>query len=68
MNDFKPWYASRTIWGSIIALLAAVASAFGVEIDQQMQTTFIESALQLVAIGGSILAVFGRMTATTQID
>ncbi|NRB30289.1 MAG: hypothetical protein HRU27_06820 [Rhizobiaceae bacterium] len=68
MNDFKPWYASRTIWGSIIALLAAVASAFGVEIDQQMQTTFIESVLQLVAIGGSILAVFGRMTATTQID
>ena len=68
MNDFKPWYASRTIWGSIIALLAAVASAFGVEIDQQMQTTFIESALQLVAIGGSMLAVFGRMTATTQID
>ena len=68
MNDFKPWYASRTIWGSIIALLAAVASAFGVEIDQHMQTTFIESALQLVAIGGSILAVFGRMTASTQID
>lgn len=68
MNDFKPWYASRTIWGSIIALLAAVASAFGVEIDQQMQTTFIESVLQLVAIGGSMLAVFGRMTATTQID
>ena len=68
MNDFKPWYASRTIWGSIIALLAAVVSAFGVEIDQQMQTTFIESVLQLVAIGGSILAVFGRMTAPTQID
>ena len=68
MNDFKPWYASRTIWGSIIALLAAVASAFEVEIDQQMQTTFIESVLQLVAIGGSMLAVFGRMTATTQID
>ena len=68
MNDFKPWYASRTIWGSNIALLAAVVSAFGVEIDQQMQTTFIESVLQLVAIGGSILAVFGRMTATTQID
>ena len=68
MNDFKPWYASRTIWGSIIALVAAVASAFGVEIDQQMQSTVVESALQLVAIGGSIVAVFGRMTATTMID
>lgn len=68
MNDFKPWYASKTIWGSIIALIAAVASAFGVEIDQQMQTTFIESALQLVAVGGSIMAVFGRMTASTIID
>ena len=68
MNDFKPWYASKTIWGSIIALIAAVASAFGVEMDQQMQTTFIESALQLVAVGGSIMAVFGRMTASTIID
>ena len=68
MNDFKPWYASRTIWGSIIALIAAVASAFGVEIDQHMQSTVVESALQLVAIGGSIVAVFGRMTATTMID
>ena len=68
MNDFKPWYASRTIWGSIIALVAAVASAFGVEIDQQLQTSVVESLLQLVAIGGSIVAVFGRMTATTMID
>ena len=68
MNDFKPWYASKTIWGSIVALLAAVASAFGVEIDQQMQTTFVETALQLVAVGGSVVAVFGRMTADTMID
>ena len=68
MNDFKPWYASRTIWGSIVALLAAVASAFGVEIDQQLQTSFVETALQLVAVGGSVLAVFGRISATTMID
>lgn len=68
MDDFKPWYTSKTIWGSIIALIAAVASAFGVEIDQHMQSTVVEAALQLVAIGGSILAVFGRMTATTKID
>ena len=68
MNDFKPWYTSKTIWGSIIALLAAIASAFGVEIDEQMQTTFVETALQLVAIGGSIIAVFVRINATTMID
>ena len=68
MNDFKPWYASRTIWGSIVALLAAIASSFGMEIDAQMQTSFVETALQLVAVGGSIIAVFGRMNATTKID
>ncbi|MEP0944898.1 MAG: hypothetical protein ABJH63_02105 [Rhizobiaceae bacterium] len=68
MNDFKPWYTSRTIWGSIIALLAAIGSAFGVEIDQQMQTSFVETALQLVAVGGSVLAVFGRINASSMIN
>ena len=68
MTDFKPWYASKTIWGAVVALLAAIASAFGVDIDQQMQANFVDTLLQLVAVGGSAIALFGRINATKLIE
>ena len=68
MNTFKPWYLSRTIWGSIVALVAAAASAFGMEIDDATQSAFVDVALQLVAVGGSLVAVVGRVSATSMID
>ncbi|MEP1206734.1 MAG: hypothetical protein ABJM29_07495 [Rhizobiaceae bacterium] len=68
MNNFKPWYTSRTIWGSIVALLAGVLSSFGFDIDDATQSAFIDGALQLVAVGGSLIAVFGRISATSMIE
>ncbi len=68
MSTFKPWYTSRTIWGSIVALLAAAASAFGIEIDDATQSAFIDIALQMVAGGGSLIAVVGRVGATSMIE
>ncbi|NKB51641.1 MAG: hypothetical protein GKR97_05360 [Rhizobiaceae bacterium] len=68
MNSFKKWYLSRTIWGSIVALIAATASAFDIEIDDATQTAFIDVVLQLVAVGGSMVAVVGRISATSMID
>ena len=33
MDDAKPWYQSKTIWGGLIAILAAVMQASGKEIS-----------------------------------
>jgi len=68
MNDFKPWYRSRTILGSIVAIIAAATSAFGIDIDGATQTAFIDVVLQLVTVGGSLVAVVGRINATSMID
>lgn len=67
MANEKNWYASRTIWGSLVAVAAALGSLLGVEIDSDTQTVIVEAALQLVAVLGSISAVFGRLSATKTI-
>lgn len=68
MDSFKPWYASKTIWASIISLVAVSASAFGVDIDAELQTAFVETVLQVVAVAGSVMAVVGRVGATSMIE
>ena len=62
------WCASKTIWASIISLVAVSASAFGIDIDAQLQTAFVETVLQVVAVGGSIMAVVARVGATSMIE
>ncbi|MDD9910850.1 MAG: hypothetical protein OXR62_14325 [Ahrensia sp.] len=68
MNNIKPWYASKTIWGSLIAVLAAAGSAVGIDVDAQSQAHLVDAALQLTAVAGSLFAVFGRLTADTLIE
>ncbi len=68
MNDLKPWYQSKTIWGSLVAIGAALASALGYPIDQATQSMMVESLLQLATVGGSLFAIFGRLSATSEIQ
>ena len=68
MMDVKPWYLSKTIWSSLIAVLAAVLAAVGFEIDGAVQADLVELALQTVTVGASLFAVFGRLVATAEIE
>lgn len=68
MNDIKPWYTSKTIWGSLIAVGAAIASILGFEIDPQSQASLTEAILQFVAVCASLFAIFGRLSATSMIE
>lgn len=68
MNDAKPWYTSKTIWGSLIAVGAALGSGLGYTIDGAMQQQMTDALVQLTAVAGSLVAVFGRLTATTRIE
>ncbi len=67
MAKTKSWYESKTIWGSLIAVSATAGSAFGYNVDPQTQNQLADAALQIATVAGSLFAVFGRFSATSEI-
>ncbi len=68
MTEMKPWYTSKTIWGSLIAVSATAGSALGYDVDSQSQNQLADVALQIATVAGSLFAVFGRLSATSAIN
>ena len=64
MVEEKPWYLSRTIWGSLVAVTAALAGLAGIAVDGAMQTQLADALLELVAAAGALVAIWGRLNAT----
>ncbi len=58
MEDTKPWYTSKTMWGVVIAFVALVAQQFGLVVDQ---TALMEIVLHVIQAVGLILAFIGRL-------
>ncbi len=67
MMDTKPWYESRTVWGSIVAVGASLAGVFGLAVEPQEQLLIVDTALQAISAAGAILALYGRFVATSRI-
>jgi hypothetical protein len=63
-DDAKVWYKSRTMIGSIVAVIALLANSFGLSIDATLQTEVADSVLNAAGVGGGILALYGRILAT----
>jgi hypothetical protein len=63
MNELKPWFFSKTIWGSLVSASAALATVFGLSIDGQTQVELTEIAVQIAGAAGALLAVYGRLSA-----
>lgn len=66
MTDNQPKWAltSKTIAGAVIALLVTLLPMFGLTFtadDAALFNTTVDQALQ---VAGSILAIYGRFTAT----
>lgn len=61
MNDTKPWYESKAVWGS---LLAVVSSLAGVTLPLDTATDLLTNAGSLV---GGAIALWGRVQATDRI-
>ncbi len=62
MDTTKAWFASKTLWINFIAVLGAVASAFGLDLGLDPESQ--------VAIVGGVMAVVNivlRLTTTTAI-
>lgn len=67
MEQTKKWYQSKTIWGSIITILSIVAGVAGYQIDPSMQQELVNDFAGIGAIVGSLIAVYGRITANAKI-
>lgn len=68
MIEEKPWYESKTIWGSLVAVAAALSAALGMSIDQATQNELSSVLVQLTGAAGSLLAIYGRLSATDVIS
>lgn len=62
-TESKPWYQSKTIWGGVIAVGAAVGGAFGLHIDASTQAGIIDACVVLGGGVGGLLSIIGRVTA-----
>ena len=67
MDIEKPWYTSRTIWASIITVEISGVAAFGFSVDAVVGAVLTETVLQAVAAISGLVAIFGRLAATTRI-
>ena len=67
MPHTKPWYRSKTVWGSLIAILAAVLGIWDVRIDADDQARLVELIVQATGALGGLVALVGRFRATRRI-
>ena len=71
MEETKPWWQSKTIWGAIITIVALILSLFGVQIDEQTKQVlvneFVAAATAIGGIVGAVLSIYGRIKAEKRI-
>ncbi len=67
MYDAKSFFASKTIWGGLIALAASIAAVWGYSISPNDQSQIVELITGIGGMIGSMLAIYGRVVATRKI-
>jgi hypothetical protein len=69
--ETKPWYASKSVIGALVALGAVVAGFFGIKVDPVTQGWIVDQTMALAtsagAIFGIVVAIYGRLVAKTPI-
>ena len=64
MDEVKGWYASKAVWGGIVAVGAGVAGVLGYTIAPADQEQIVLAATGIASIIGGIAAVYGRVKAS----
>lgn len=67
MENFKGFFASKTVWGAIVVMLSGVAGIFGYSVDAQAQASLVEIGTSIVSAIGGIFILFARVRATKRI-
>jgi hypothetical protein len=63
MNEVKDWYRSKTIWGGLVALGAALAGLFGIDVDGASSDALALALTDAAAAVGAVIAIWGRLDA-----
>lgn len=64
----KSWVYSKTIWGVAVMALAGAAQQFGIaDITPEAQAQVVDWVLNVVAVGATGLAIWGRISANRRI-
>lgn len=63
MDMTKTWWQSKTIWGGLIAVAAAVMKASGADLSLSDQNGIADAIINLSGAIGGILAIYGRLSA-----
>jgi len=66
--DSKYWWQSRAVWGGVIAILAGIGPLVGVVLEPDTQNALVECLTDLFAAVGGLLALVGRLRASTTIQ
>ena len=48
--DTKNWWASKTIWANLLAVIAAIGTAFGLNLDAGIQAEVVTVIMGVVNI------------------
>ncbi len=70
MDDTKPWYASQTVWASIIQMGVGVATAAGLLTGTAGTAIATDAPGLLVGLATTVLGIwslYGRVTASKTI-
>lgn len=67
MDDTKNAFASKAVWGGIIAILAGIAPLLGFEITGDDTSQLADNISGIIAAVGGLIAIVGRIMATKKI-
>ena len=65
MNNTKPWWQSKTVWASIGAMLAGMASLAGIHLDAALQDELATLVTAAAEVAAGAIATLGRLQAQT---
>ena len=67
MEQSKPWYASKTVWGSVIGGAGLVTAYFGTSLDTETQKLLVDQTTGLIiaalALISTVTTLVGRLRA-----
>jgi hypothetical protein len=67
MEGFKGFFESKAVWGGIVALVSAGASALHYSVSAADAANAVELFTAIATGIGSLIAIYGRVVATKKI-
>jgi len=71
MDNSKPWYLSKTVWGALIVIAATLLRLTGYDVSEADLQTIVDPVINVISNTmtaiGAVMALVGRFKANKQI-